>query len=148
MQVCKWEGFGVAAQDLILILEADLRPGLPADPAARAPVLAALYRDVLAAEPLPDHRRTNGWSDLEHEFAGRLPVFLSRPPLRPDAISIATALRLLAHAPIDDDVREADKMMVVNNVAFRFIDYQARLRREVDLAEFATVLAARMGRAA
>ncbi len=100
LTICKWEGFGVAAQDLILILEAELRD--------------------------------------------RLPVFLSRPPLKPDAISIATALRLLEHAPIEESVRQADKMMVVNNVAFRFIEYQAKLRRKLDLPGLAAELSARM----
>ncbi|WP_206930127.1 hypothetical protein [Roseococcus thiosulfatophilus] len=144
LTICKWEGFGVAAQDLILILEAELRDRLPPDPALRAPVLAALYREVLESEALPEHRATSGWDDLVAEFDARLPVFLSRPPLKPDAISIATALRLLEHAPIEESVRQADKMMVVNNVAFRFIEYQAKLRRKLDLPGLAAELSARM----
>lgn len=144
LTICKWEGFGVAAQDLILILEADLRDRLPPDPAARARVLLALYREVLDSEAMPDHRAASGWADLILEFEARLEVFLTRPPLKPDAISIATALRLLQHAPIEESVRQADKMMVVNNVAFRFIEYQAKLRRKLDLPAFAAQLSARM----
>ncbi|MDO9499271.1 hypothetical protein [Falsiroseomonas sp.] len=144
LTICKWEGFGVAAQDLILILEADLRHLLPPDPQARARVLAALYREVLDSEPLPEHRAATGWADLIVEFDARLDVYLARPPLKPDAISIATALRLLQHAPIEDSVRKADQMMVVNNVAFRFIEYQAKLRRMLDLPAFAAQLSARM----
>lgn len=148
LNICKWEGFAVAAQDLILILEADLRPALPADVALRARGLGHLYRQVLAAEEVPEHRAGQGWDDAIEEFDARLPVFLERPPLKPDQISIATALRLLQHAPVDDGVREADKVMVVNNVAFRFIDYQARMRETLDLEAVAAELGRRMLQAA
>lgn len=144
LQICKWEAFGVAAQDLILMLEAELRPALPESPERRARGLAALYREVLASESLPEHREETGWDDLVSEFDARLAIYMPAAPLKPDAISIATALRLLKHAPIEDSVREADKMMVVNNVAFRFIDYQANLRKTLDLQAFAAELARRM----
>lgn len=144
LTICKWEGFAVAAQDLILILETELRPLLPSDPDRLAAVYTELYREVLDSEEMPEHRAGRGWDDVIAEFDARLPVFLSRPPLKPDAISIATALRLLDHAPIDPDVREADKMMVVNNTAFRFIEYQAKLRKILDLEAIAKDLGARV----
>lgn len=133
LTICKWEGFAVAAQDLILMLETDLRPMLPNDPERLAAVLSGIYRDVLAAEAMPEHRAQAGWADVIAEFDERLPIFLSRPPLKPDAISTATALRIMAHAPIDPAVREADTVMVANNTAFRFIEYQAKMRKALDL---------------
>ena len=54
-------------------------------------------------------------------------------PILPVAEAIRDGARLLA---IDE--------MVVNNTAFRFIDYQARLRRKIDLAAFASELSRRM----
>lgn len=144
LQICKWEAFAVAVQDLILILEAEMRPALPADAGRRARGLADLYREVLASEQTPEHRSASGWDDVIAAFEGRLAVFMEKPPLKPDAISIATAMAILQHAPIDDGVREADKMMVVNNVAFRFIDRQATLRKQLDLAAFAAELTKRM----
>ncbi|MCP1337123.1 esterase [Futiania mangrovi] len=148
LDVCKWEAFGVAAQDLILMIEAELRPSLPVDARLRAAGLARLYREVMESEAVPPHRAGRGWDDLYSEFDARLAVFLARPPLKPDAISIATALRLLDHAPIEDSVREADRMMVVNNTAFRFIEYQAKLRRTLDMRALAALLAQRMTDAA
>lgn len=144
LEICKWEAFAVAVQDLILILEAEMRPALPADAAMRAKGLAALYREVLASEEIPEHRAASGWDDIIVGFDARLAVYMDKPPLKSDAISIATALAILQHAPIDDGVREADKMMVVNNVAFRFIDCQASLRKRIDLAAFASELSKRM----
>ncbi len=35
LNICKWEGFAVAAQDLILIIEADMRAALPDDATRR-----------------------------------------------------------------------------------------------------------------
>ncbi|CUA98202.1 hypothetical protein [Pannonibacter indicus] len=145
LQICKWEGFAVAAQDIILIIEAEVRPLLPAPPQERAAILSRLYREVLASEDLPEHRKDRGWGDVEAEFDARLAHLMDKTPLSPDAITTATALRLLQHAPITDDVRAADKMMVVNNVAFRFIDYQASLRKRIDLAAFARQLCALAG---
>lgn len=144
LQICKWEAFAVAAQDLILIIEAELRPALPADPNARARVLAQLYRDVLESESLPEHRADRGWKDVLDEFDARLAIYMPAEPLKPDAISIATALRLLEHAPVDDSVRKADKIMVVNNVAFRMIDYQSTLRKSLDMTALAAELSRRM----
>ena len=145
LTICKWEAFGVAVQDLILILEAELRPGLPADPEARARGLRRLYADVLAAEQVPQHRAAEGWADLIAEFDTRMPLFLSTPPRPPDRIASATADRLLAHAPIDPDVREADREMVTNNTAMRFIDYQSRMRQRLDYPAFAVELSRRCG---
>ena len=147
LDICKWEGFAVAAQDLILMIESELRPSLPSDPVRRGRVLSALYREVLDSEEMPEHRRDRGWSDAVAEFDARLEIFLPRKPLSPDAICTATALRLLEHAPIDEQVREADRMMVVNNVAFRFIEYQAKLRRKLDFSALALELSRRMDEA-
>jgi hypothetical protein len=148
LQICKWEAFAVAAQDLILILDAELRRGVAAQAHARAAVLADLYDAVLAAEAMPEHRRQTGWEDLRAGFAARLVVVLAAPPQRPDAIARATAEAILRHAPIDDLVRAADREMVVNNVAFRFIDHQSRMRREFDLGAVGAMLEARIACAA
>jgi hypothetical protein len=144
LQICKWEAFAVAAQDLILIVEAELRPALAAGPEARARALSTFYRDVLASEAVPEHRAATGWDDVIAQFDARLVPFMEKPPLKPDAICTATALAILRHAPIDDGVRESDQMMVVNNVAFRFIDHQSRLRKTLDFAALAAHLRERM----
>ncbi len=147
LDICKWEAFGVACQDLILILEAEFRAELPQDIEDRRRVFAALYSDTLAREVVPEHRKVTGWTDMLSDFEPRLASALSRPPMKPDLISIATAQRILDHAPIDPSVRAADEMMVVNNVAFRFIDQQAKLRGEIDIEAITSRLAGRMAKA-
>nr|WP_246473055.1 esterase [Pelagibacterium limicola] len=144
LTICKWEAFGVAAQDLILMIEADHRDGLNPDPARRASVLLELYKDVLASEPVPEHRQDKGWSDLVAAFETRLESYMNKPPLGPDGISIATAMAVLDNAPIESAVRDADQMMVVNNTAFRFIEYQAKMRKALDIPAIMAELDARM----
>lgn len=147
LDLCKWEGFAVAAQDLVLILEADLRGpgGVPTAPLAGP--LGALYDAALSREPVPAHRAAEGWADLSAEFRARLGFALAGPPRRTDEIATATARRLLRHAPVEDAIRLSDAEMVTNNVAFRFIDYKRRLRREIDLPALAGILAAQAGAA-
>jgi hypothetical protein len=144
LTICKWEAFGVAAQDLILMVEADHRDQLPADPKRRAQVLAELYRDELASEVMPEHRQDKGWGDLIAAFDTRLETYMSKPPLGPDGISIATAMAVLDNAPIESSVRDADEMMIVNNTAFRFIEYQAKMRKNLDYPSVIAELSARM----
>ncbi len=144
LEICKWEAFAVAAQDLLLILESEHRAALPPDLGQRARGLAAFYADVLAAELLPEHRAAEGWGDMKARFDVRLLVALAEPPQKPDQIAVATAETILAHAPILDDVREVDREMVINNTAMRFIDYQAKLRRMFGPNAIAQVLAERI----
>tara|TARA_R110002020_G_scaffold290928_6_gene506342 strand:- start:877 stop:1503 length:627 start_codon:yes stop_codon:yes gene_type:complete len=147
LEICKWEAFGVACQDLVLILEAEMRDSLPRDIEDRKRVFAALYRDALSREQMPAHRKAAGWDDMIADFDIRLASALERAPMKPDFISIATAQRILDHAPIDPSVRAADEMMVVNNVAFRFIDQQSKLRGELDLDAITARLAEKMAEA-
>jgi hypothetical protein len=144
LQICKWETFAVAAQDLILIVETEIRDRLPPDPESKARVLAGFYREVLESESLPEHRADRGWADAVEEFDARLARFMREAPQKADTISEATALRLLQHAPIDDSVREADRMMIINNVAFRTIDHLSTLRQKLDFPAIAEEIARRM----
>jgi hypothetical protein len=141
MDICKWEGFAVAGQDILLMIESELRPRLPNASAERKRLLMAIYRDVLASHALPTHRQGKGWSEVIENFDGRLDTVLIAPPEKPDEIAKATAMCLLAHAPIDASVRAADGVMVINNVGFRFIDFQSQLRKQFDFELLAQFLA-------
>lgn len=144
LQICKWEGFAVAGQDIILMIEAEIRPKLPRETEPRKIILMNLYQDVLRTEPIPEHRADKGWDDVILRFGQRLDALLPSKALKPDEIATATAECILEHAPIDDLVRRADEAMVVNNVAFRFIELQTKLRLQLDFNELAQMLAKQM----
>ena len=144
LQICKWEGFAVAGQDIILMIEAEIRPSLPQHLESKKRVLIALYTAALESEPVPEHRAQQGWQDMVARFDQRLDAFMSNKPAKPDDIATATAMCILEYAPIDDLVRKADTTMVINNVGFRFIELQTKLRLQFDFNELAHMLAKRM----
>jgi hypothetical protein len=135
MERCKWEGFAAAAGDLILIVEGGLRPRAATGPG----FWQALYRDVLAAHPVPEHRPD--WSDRIAGFEGRLAAHLAAPPRGIEDICHHSAEVILEFAPVEDRIRALDHEMVTNNVKFRFIEHVDGLRKRLDwaaLAEIAT----------
>ncbi|TVR11508.1 MAG: esterase [Salinarimonadaceae bacterium] len=143
LDICKWEGFACAAQDLILILEGDLR-AMDLGPRDRLEEsLVALYEAALAREPAPAHRAKQGWSDVIAEFRLRLADALAAPPRKAEDISAATARRLMQHAPVEEAIRVSDIGMVLNNVGFRFVDYKRRMREDIDYPAIAAAIAAR-----
>lgn len=142
LDICKWEGFASAAQDLILILEGDLRGHDLGDRARLADTLVALYEATLALEPVPSHRAQTGWEDLVLAFRRRAEQAVDNPPRTADEICVGTARILMAHAPVEEPIRESDMPMVQNNVAFRFVDFKRRMRRDFDYDGVAAAIAA------
>ena len=141
LERCKWEGFAVAVQDLILMLERDLRRDLDGPLEAVARAWEALHADALHWHPLPDHRQD--WDDRMAAFGPRLRAAMAEPPQDIEKIAAATAAELMAHAPVEDSIRLSDLEMVTNNTAFRFVDFKRRLTRDVDLDALAGLLAER-----
>lgn len=136
MERCKWEGFAAAAGDLVLIVEAAMRPRA----AIPAPVWRALYREVLAAQPMPAHRAD--WDDCLSRFDARLEAHMAAAPAGIEAICQHSAGVILEFAPVEDRIRKLDREMVTNNVKFRFIEHVDGLRRRIDWAALAADIAA------
>ena len=138
MDRCKWEGFAAAAGDLVLIVETELRPRA----AAPGPFWRGLYRAVLAAHPVPDHRAGTGWEDRLAAFDARLDAHLTAPARGIEAIADHSARVIMDHAPVDEIIRDVDREMVMNNVKFRFIDHVTDLRRRIDWPALAAAVSA------
>ncbi|HSF94502.1 MAG TPA: esterase [Thermohalobaculum sp.] len=141
MERCKWEGFAAAAGDLILLAESELRPLVRTG----AAVWLALYCEVLAAQPMPPHRRD--WDDRIAAFERRLTAHLAADPAGIEAISQHSAEVILQFAPVDDTIRAMDREMVTNNVKFRFIDHFDGLRQRTDWPALAADISAAEGAA-
>ena len=125
MERCKWEGFAAIAGDLILIVETELRP----HGSGTADTWRRLYREVLAAQEMPEHRADTGWTDRLAEFDLALGAHRALPARGVEDICEHSAGVLLAFAPVEAAIRGLDREMVVNNVKFRFIDHVDALRR-------------------
>jgi hypothetical protein len=136
MERCKWEGFAAIAGDLILIVETELRQ----HGSGTADAWRRLYREVLAAQEMPEHRADTGWADRLAEFDLRLDAHLALPARGVEDLSEHSAEVLLAFAPVEDAIRKLDREMVVNNVQFRFIDHVDALRRRTDWPALAAAI--------
>ena len=137
MDRCKWEGFAAMAGDLILIVETELRPYGPVS----GPALKRIYREVLDAQVMPPHRATTGWEDRIAQFDQRLDAHMAQSRRGLEELCEFGAEEMLAFAPVEDAIREADREMVVNNVKFRVIDHIDGLRKRTDWPALAAALA-------
>lgn len=136
MERCKWEGFAAIAGDLILIVETELRP----HGSGTAGVWRRLYREVLAAQEMPEHRADTGWTDRLAAFDLALDAHRALPARGIEELCEHSAEVLLAFAPVEDAIRDLDREMVVNNVKFRFIDHIDALRRRADWPALAAAI--------
>jgi hypothetical protein len=134
MERCKWEGFSAIAGALILIVETELRP----HGSGAAGVWRRLYREVLGAQEMPEHRAVTGWADRLTEFDLRLDAHRALPARGVEDLCEHAAEVLLAFAPVEEAIRKLDREMVVNNVKFRCIEQVDALRRRADWPALAT----------
>jgi len=141
LEICKWEAFASATQDLIIILEGDLRDMDLGDRSRLPDTLIELYETTLGLEKVPDHRADKGWADLVARFRPRIAEAVNNPPRTADEISPGTARIIMQHAPVEDPIRASDLPMVQNNLAFRFVDYKRRMRRDFDYPAVAAAIA-------
>jgi hypothetical protein len=141
LDVCRWESFAAVLGDLLLIAEGRLRPHVPPErlPALREALLG-LYRQTLAALPLPPHRAA-GWADAIAEFAARLASAAAGPPRQALDVADHSARRLFDTLPIHSNMRELDEEPVFGAVRFRMIAVSQEMQRRIAAAQVAAGLA-------
>lgn len=141
LDICRWETFAAALEDLLLLAEADLRAHLPEEQRQRlSAALLTLHSDALAANPAPAHRPA-GWADAVDRFAARLRAAGSAPPRLLD-LADHSARRLFDTLPIHISMRELDEEVVYGAVRFRMIAISQEMRRRVRGDELAASLVA------
>jgi hypothetical protein len=141
LDVCRWETFAAALEDLILLGRGELcahvhdeqRPRLSA-------ALLVLHSAILASHPAPAHR-PRGWRDAIDDFAARLQGAPATPPRVLD-LANHSAKRLFDTLPIHITMRELDEEVVYGAVRFRMIAIGQELRRRLRPAEVAASLLA------
>lgn len=141
LDVCRWETFAAALEDLILLAHGELRAHVSDEQRPRlSSALLALHSALLAAHPAPAHR-PRGWSDAIEGFAARLHAAPSAPP-RVLELANHSAKRLFDTLPIHITMRELDEEVVYGAVRFRMIAISQDLRRRMRAAEVAANLVA------
>lgn len=139
---CRWEGYGAVLADILLVLEAFLRPVAGADADRVADRLTAWYPEILALDPPPAHR-PQGWADAIARFEARMRAARAVPPRGPAAIAEQSGRLLYESLPIHTSYRRFDQEMVVASVSFRMVSMWQEMERRIDRAAVCADLAGR-----
>jgi hypothetical protein len=147
LTVCRWESFAATLADLLVITEGYLRPAATAVGGAHTvehvgTALARFYPEILSSYPMPAHRSTQGWSDVEAAFAIRFAAALAATPRQPADIANHSARRLFETLPIHTNMRELDEEIVHGAVRFRLVATHQELLRRAKFPELIAALAA------
>jgi hypothetical protein len=129
LDVCRWEAFEAVLGDLLILVEACLRPH--AAPEVRPQLreaLLGLHAGILAASAVPAHR-PQGWGDALAPFAARFTVASGAPPRKAVEVADHSAKRLFDTLPIHARMRELDEEVVYGAVRFRMIAVNQELQR-------------------
>jgi hypothetical protein len=137
---CRWEGYGAVLADILLVLEAFLRPTAGEQAGRIADRLAAWYAEILAEDPPPTHR-PQGWAEAIERFAQRMAVARAAPARSPAAIATASGKHLFGALPIHTNHRDLDEEMVVSSVRFRMVSLWQEMERRIDRQAVCAALA-------
>jgi len=142
LEVCRWETFAAVLGDLLLLVEAALRPQVEPQQRERlCGALVGLHARILASMPAPAHR-TGGWSDAAASFASRLQAASHGSPRQALDVADHSAKRLFDTLPIHLSYRDLDEEVVYGAVRFRMVAVNQELHRRIAPAELATELLA------
>lgn len=133
LEVCRWEAFGAVLADLMLVVEARLRPLDEPAPEAVLQSLVGVYREVLQSFPLPTHR-PQGWAEEVKALAVRLRRAQLAQPIGAAEIALTSAQRLFAALPIHPQHRRYDEETVVNAIRFGMVAIGVKLDQRLDVS--------------
>ncbi|MBM3732016.1 MAG: hypothetical protein FJW24_00895 [Acidimicrobiia bacterium] len=146
LAVCRWESFAATLADLLLMTEGYMRSETrtfsdePVHRRARE-ALGQFYPEILASYPVPAHRATQGWSDVEAAFTIRFAAAIAASPRSASDIADHSARRMFETLPIHPDMRQLDEEIVHGAVRFRLIAAHQELMRRARIPELIESLA-------
>jgi hypothetical protein len=131
LDVCRWETFAVILGDLLILVEAALRPQVGSEQRERlCGALADLHAQILSSMPAPAHR-AQGWGDVRESVALRLRAGSAGAPAQALDVADHSAKRLFDTLPIHSSYRELDEEVVYGAVRFRMIAVNQELQRRL-----------------
>ena len=130
LEVCRWEAYAAVLGDLLILVEAHLRPDTaPGQRARLGEALCALHAEILRAT-VPVHR-PEGWPDVLAAFPLRLAAASAAPPQGAAAVADHSAKRLFDTLPIHSSYRELDEEVVYGAVRFRMVAMNQELQQRI-----------------
>lgn len=139
LEICRWEAFAAVLSDLLVLLEAQLRPHAGQDGQRLCDALARVHGEILAAE-IPRHRE--GWDDVIAAFALRLAACSAGQPRPAVEVADHSAKRLFDTLPIHSSYRKLDEEVVYGAVRFRMVAMSGEMQQRIAFTELAGELLA------
>ncbi len=136
---CRWEAYAGTLGDMLILIEAWLRPG--SEPARQrlADSLAALYPAILD-EHVPVHRQN--WDDWHEAFARRFALSRVAEPAAPEMVVTETAKLIHELVPIADRLKRNDREVINGDLRLHALAahgaMQKRFRRDALIAALTT----------
>jgi hypothetical protein len=145
-EVSRWEAFGAALADLVVVADQYLRPASGTH--AIGDALAALYSRVLSRHPVPAHRG-DGWTAEINILRRRLADARLAAPQPVGEIAKVSAQRIFETMPIHERLREPDGPAIKANVQFLMVgmahEFESRLDGPAIVADMRQSSAATAG---
>ncbi len=133
LEICRWEAYAAVLGDLLILVEAHLRPHVAAEERLRlCAALAALHAEALRATA--PAQRQEGWGDVLSAFPLRLAAASAATPRGAAEVADHSAKRLFDTLPIHSSYRELDEEVVYGAVRFRMVAVNQELQQRVDAA--------------
>jgi len=124
MERCRWEAYAACLADLTVVMEAKLRPHLPADGTAGeadlVPGLMLLVADCFTAHGTPA-ALPDGWQGWIEVIRGRLEQAQLAAPRMAQDIGREAGRTVFRYLPIHASLRGEDFTMVQNNLRFHLV---------------------------
>lgn len=131
MRVCRWESFAAVLADLVILTEARLREAAE-QPGQLVEPLGRIYRQALAAYPVPDHR-PDGWSAEIDAVLLRLRQAQMAEPHGPNEVARTAGRRVFEVLPIYSGNNPVDLETVGNMIRMGEVAFHEKLVRCLDV---------------
>ena len=133
MEVCRWEGYAIMLEDLLLNTAFWFHERLGKRLGAKTPETKEfenLYRDVLALHPLPSHRKD--WRERQKAFDRRIAFALKNRPLSIKQIADVGGKALFELVPMGQIFKDNDKEIFLSTVRLCQMNADDDLRARCD----------------
>lgn len=130
-ELSRWEGYASTLGDMLIMVEAWLRPAETGTQGRLADSLAALYATILT-EHVPAHRQD--WTDSIEAFSARFALARTVEPLPPEQIVTGSAKLIHDLVPIADRLKRNDLEIIRGDLRLHMLAAHAsmlkRFRRD------------------
>lgn len=140
INVSRWQAYIYVLDDIMVILEAQLRPHCEAGRLEELTnALLALESDVIKRHDIPIIPE-GGWSEHLHALKSRIGFLQEGPPHATREIAKVSGEKVFHVLPIHSRLSQYDHELVINSVRFLMMGVHGKILEQINLAQMVKVL--------